>query len=87
MNKYSGLRFKLDFDKSNPFQFDKKSNLSFGIAIPASNFIDINLFRHRGTDIGFDFYKANYSKDLISKNEFIPEIYFNDSDKKLLRER
>ena len=51
---------------------------------PASNFIDINLFRHRGTDIGFGIsYKANYSKDLISKNEFIPEIYFNDSDKKL----
>ena len=88
VNKYSGLRFKLDFDKSNPFQFDKKSNLSFGIAIPASNFIDINLVRHRGTDIGFGIsYKANYSKDLISKNEYIPEIYFNDSDKKLLRER
>ena len=24
VNKYSGLRFKLDFDKSNPFQFDKE---------------------------------------------------------------
>ena len=85
-NKYSGLRFKLDYDSSNPFNLEKKSNYSYGISIPASKFLDINLFRHRGTDLGFGFsYKANYSKSLIPKNETIPFINFNDKDTNLIR--
>ena len=55
INKYSGLRLKIDYDSSNPFNFEKKSDFSFGISIPASKFLDINLFRHRGTSIGLVF--------------------------------
>ena len=63
VNKYSGLRFKFDYDSSNPFPIKKKSDYSFGIAIPASKFVDLNIFRHRGTSLGFGIsYKANYSE-------------------------
>ena len=76
VNKYSGLRFKLDYNQANPYGFDKKSNWSYGLAIPASDLLDINLFRHRGIDIGFGVsFKANYSKEIIQKmKEF--QIYF-----------
>ena len=60
-NKYSGLRFKLDYDSSNPFYFEK-SDFSFGLSIPASKFLDIN-FSAIGTSIGLGIsYKANYSE-------------------------
>ena len=64
----------------------KKSDFSFGISIPASKFLDINLFRHRGTsiDLGVS-YKANYSKELIKKNDPIILNSFNDQDKSLLK--
>jgi hypothetical protein len=86
INKYSGLRFKYDYDSSNPFNLSKKSNSSYGISIPASKFIDLNIFRHRGTEFGFGIsYKANYSKSLIPKNESIPIFNFNKKDRKLLK--
>jgi len=86
INKYSGLRLKIDYDSSNPFNFEKKSDFSFGISIPASKFLDINLFRHRGTSIGLGVsYKANYSKELIKKNDPITFNSFNDQDKSLLK--
>ena len=86
INKYSGLRFKLDYDSSNPFNLRKKSDYSFGISIPASKYLDINLFRHRGSDLGFGIsYKANYSKSIVPKNEIIPFINFNDKDTKLIK--
>ena len=85
LNKYSGIRFKMDYDKSNPFFLKKDSNYSFGLSIPATKYVDINIFKHRGTDLGFGIsYKANYSKDIISKNEFIQNLQFNESDKRLL---
>ena len=28
----------MDYDKSNPFNFEKKSDYSFGLSIPASKF-------------------------------------------------
>ena len=81
VNKFSGLRFKLDYDSSNPLNFRKESNYSFGLSIPASKFVDISLFRHRGTNLGFGVsYKANYSKPLIKKKELIPNIQFSDQD-------
>jgi len=85
LNKYSGIRFKVDYDSSNPFNLTKDSNFSYGLSIPASRFVDINLFRHRGTSIGFGVsYKANYSKNLVKKEENIPLINFNERDKILL---
>ncbi len=85
-NKRSGIRFKVDYDTSNPFYLDRKSNFSFGLAIPASNLIDINIFRHRGTDLGFSLsYKANYSKPLIKKQEILGNILFTESDSDLIR--
>ncbi len=85
LNKYSGLRFKMDYDKSNPFNLKKKSDYSFGLSIPASKYLDINLFKHRGVDIGFGFsYKANYSKQIIPKNEVIHPINFSKKDTDLL---
>ena len=46
----------------------KKSNFSFGLSIPASKFLDINLLSIRGTDLGFGVsYKANYSKEYNPK--------------------
>lgn len=81
LNKYSGLRFKMDYDKSNPFNLRKDSNYSFGLSIPASNFIDINIFKHRGVDIGFGLsYKADYSKQLIQKDEVISPVSFLQKD-------
>ena len=85
INKYSGLRFKFDYDSSNPFPIKKKSNYSFGIAIPASKFIDVNIFRHRGTSLGFGVsYKANYSEEIIPKSEVIPVLNFNKEEIDLL---
>ncbi len=85
LNKYSGLRFKMDYDKSNPFNLRKDSNYSFGLSIPASNFIDINIFKHRGVDIGFGLsYKADYSKQLIQKDEIINPVSFSEKDVDLL---
>ena len=46
--------------------------------------IDLNIFRHRGTEFGFGSYKANYSKSLI-KNESIPIFNFNQKDRNLLK--
>ena len=63
----------------------KKIFLSYGLAIPASNFVDINLFRIRGQDIGLSFsYKANYSKNLVKKEENIIDLNFNEEDIKTL---
>lgn len=88
LNNRSGIRFKLDYDNSNPFNLPKKSDYGFGLSIPASKFLDINLFRHRGTDIGFGFsYKADYSKEIFQKKEIIPVINFSEKDKKLLAEK
>ncbi len=85
LNKYSGIRFKMDYDKSNPFNLKKESNYSFGLAIPASEYFDINLFKHRGIDIGFGLsYKANYAKNIVPKNEVINPINFSEEDKDLL---
>ena len=85
LNKYSGIRFKMDYDKSNPFNLKKESDYNFGLAIPASKYFDINLFKHRGVDIGFGLsYKANYSRQLIPKNEVINPINFSKADKDLL---
>ena len=85
LNKYSGLRFKMDYDKSNPFNLKKESDYSFGLSIPASKYFDINLFKHRGVDLGFGFsYKANYSKQIIQKNEVINPINFSKKDTDLL---
>ncbi len=85
INKYSGIRFKLDYDSSNPMNFRKESNYSFGLSIPASKFVDINLFRHRGTKLGFGVsYKANYSKPFIRKKEVLPTIQFSNQDSILL---
>ena len=85
LNKYSGIRFKMDYDKSNPFNLKKESDYSFGLAIPASKYFDINLFKHRGVDIGFGLsYKANYSRQLIPKNEVINPINFSKEDTDLL---
>ena len=84
-NKYSGIRFKMDYDRSNPFKLEKKSNFSYGLTIPASKYIDINLFKHRGTDIGFGLsYKANYSKKIIPKSEQVASFDFSETDQKLL---
>ena len=85
LNKYSGLRFKMDYDTSNPFNLEKKSNYSFGLSIPASKYLDINLFRHRGTNLGLGVsYKADYSKNIIPKQKIINPISFSQSDKDLL---
>jgi hypothetical protein len=75
----------MDYDKSNPFNLRKDSNYSFGLSIPASNFIDINIFKHRGVDIGFGLsYKADYSKQLIQKDEIINPVSFSEKDVDLL---
>ncbi len=85
LNKYSGLRFKMDYDKSNPFGLKKDSDYSFGLSIPASSYIDVNLFKHRGVDLGFGIsYKANYSENIIPKNEVIKSLNFSDNDLILL---
>ena len=85
LNKYSGIRFKLDYDSSNSMNFRKESNYSFGLSIPASKFVDVNLFRHRGTSLGFGVsYKANYSKPFIRKKEVLPLIQFSNQDSILL---
>ena len=85
LNKYSGLRFKMDYDESTPFLVRKKSNFSFGLAIPASKLIDINIFKHRGIDLGFGLsYKANYSKNIIQKNDHIKSLTFSEEDQTLL---
>ena len=31
LNKYSGIRFKVDYDSSNPFNLTKESNFSYGL--------------------------------------------------------
>ena len=85
LNKYSGIRFKLDYDSSNSMNFRKESNYSFGLSIPASKFVDVNLFRHRGTSLGFGVsYKANYSEPFIRKKEVLPLIQFSNQDSILL---
>ena len=85
LNKLSGIRFKVDYDSSNEFKLKKESNYSFGLSIPASDFLDINLFRHRGTSLGFGFsFKANYSKPVIPKNESIPVISFSEEDANII---
>ena len=63
----------------------KDSNYSFGLSIPATKYVDINIYKHRGTDLGFGIsYKANYSKNIIQKNEFIQDLEFTENDKHLL---
>ena len=52
---------------------------------PLSKFVDINLFKHRGTDFDLGFYKANYKKSIIKKNETVPIINFSDKDLALLQ--
>ena len=85
VNKYSGLRFKFDFDKSDPFGLNKRSNYSYGISIPASKYVDVNIFRHRGKDLGISLsYKANYSENIVKKNIFNPRINFNEKDMDIL---
>lgn len=85
LNKYSGIRFKFDYDSSNVLDLRKESNYSFGLSIPASKFVDINLFRHRGTSLGFGVsYKANYSKPFIKKGEVVPKFQFSEQDTSLL---
>lgn len=85
VNKISGIRFKMDYDKSNPFNLVKSSNYGYGLSIPASKFIDINLFKHRGIDLGFGVsYKANYATPIIQKNEQIKSLNFSEKDKILL---
>ncbi len=85
LNKHSGIRFKFDYDSSNVLDLKKDSNYSFGLSIPASKFVDINLFRHRGTSLGFGVsYKANYSKALIKKGEVVPKFQFSEQDLILL---
>lgn len=87
VNKYSGLRFKFDYDRSNSFSIYRKSDYAFGLAIPASDLIDINIYRHRGADIGFGIsYKSNYSKGLIEKSEVVNKIIFSESDQLLLKD-
>ena len=77
----------MDYDSSNLQNIQKDSDFSYGISIPASKFIDINLFKHRGIDLGFSVsYKANYSKDIIPKHEIIPSLNFNEKDLILLSE-
>lgn len=81
LNKYSGLRFKMDYDSSNLQNIKKESNWSYGLSIPASRYVDINLFKHRGVDLGFSIsYKANYSNDIVPKQEIIPTISFSQKD-------
>ena len=88
INKHSGLRFSMDYDSSNPFSLDKESDFAFGLSIPASKYLDIKLFRHRGTSLGFALsYKANYSKSIIKSSDLIPIINFNNDDLKLLSSR
>ncbi len=87
INKYSGIRFKLDYDSSSAFNIPKESDFAFGLSIPASKFLDINLFKHRGNSLGFGIsYKANYANQIVKKNEFVNEIIFNEADKKILFE-
>ena len=87
INKYSGIRFKLDYDSSSAFDIPKESDFAFGLSIPASKFLDINLFKHRGNSLGFGIsYKANYANQIVKKNEFVNEIIFNEADKKILSE-
>ena len=70
LEKRSGIRFKLDYDESNPFNLPKKSNFNVGLSIPTNNLLDLNLFSNRGSELGFGFsYKANYSKMIVPKNE------------------
>lgn len=87
LNKRSGLRFKMDYSPSFPFNYRKSSDYSFGLAIPASRFIDLNIFKHRGTDLGFGIsYKANYSKNIVKKSTQIPKLIFSEKDKLILKE-
>ena len=53
LNKYSGIRFKLDYDSSTHFNLKKDQIIVLELSIPASKFVDINLFRHRGTSFRF----------------------------------
>lgn len=89
LNKRSGIRFKLDYDESELFnsfsRMRKKSFFNYGLAIPIGDLVDINLFRIRGQDIGLSFsYKANYSKNIVKKEEKVIDLIFNESDLKLL---
>ncbi len=87
LEKRSGMRFKLDYDQSNPFNLPKKSNFNFGLSIPTNNLFDLNLFSNKGSEFGFGFsYKANYSKMIVPKNEVLPAINFNDKDIELLKQ-
>ena len=87
LEKRSGIRFKLDYDESNPFNLPKKSNFNIGLSIPTNNLLDLNLFSNRGSELGFGFsYKANYSKMIVPKNEVPPVINFNDADIELLKQ-
>ena len=53
----------MDYDESNPFRLEKESDFSFGLSIPASKYLDIKLFKHRGTSLGFGIsYKADHQK-------------------------
>jgi hypothetical protein len=89
LNKRSGIRFKLDYDESELFnsysRMRKKSFFNYGLAIPVGDLVDINLFRIRGQDIGLSFsYKANYSRNIVKKEEKVADLVFNESDLKLL---
>ncbi len=88
-NKRSGIRFKVDYDTSELFDsfsiMRKKSFYNLGLAIPLGDFVDVNLFRIRGQDLGLSVsYKANYSKELIKKEENIIDLTFNEEDIKTL---
>ena len=86
LNKRSGIRFKLEYDTSNYLGLEKETDFNWGLAIPASDFLDINLFKIRGTDLGFGIsYKANYSEEIIPKSEVAKTIVFNEKDKTLLK--
>ena len=87
INKRSGIRFKIEHDSSNPLGLYKKSDINWGLTIPASKYLDINLFRIRGTNLGFGIsYKANYSEEIIPKNEVVSSLNFSEKDKELLLE-
>mgnify|MGYP001165539077 FL=1 len=87
LNKRSGIRFKIEHDSSNPFGLYKESDINWGLSIPASKYLDINLFKIRGTDLGFGIsYKANYSEEIIPKNEIVSSLDFSEKDKRLLKE-
>lgn len=86
--KANGLKFKLEYDPLNYFDFtanfrsdvnrsirEKDSNLNYGLSYPISDYIDLDFSYIKGNTINMNInFAINFNKNIYSKPKFKPSI-------------